>query len=215
MGRAIASILRGGDVVELQGELGAGKTTLVRAMAQALGADERLVSSPTFVIVNEYPCARRNADSSAASPPPSDHINRIAHVDAYRLGGTDDLEALGWDRFALHDGHARDGWLLLVEWGERIADALPRDRAVLRLRHAGRENERTIEIELPESWRERTGVRELLEREPIQCRISGRWVSPTSPTYPFAGERERMADLGRWFSGGYVASREITEDDVQ
>src|SRR6185436_10389192 len=55
LGRGLASLLRPGDVIALHGELGAGKTTLVRAIAQGLRIDPRLVSSPTFVLVNQYP----------------------------------------------------------------------------------------------------------------------------------------------------------------
>lgn len=83
LARDLAGVLAPGDVVLLDGELGAGKTTLVRALVGALGGDEGLVSSPTFVVVNEYPIPGGRT---------------LVHADAYRLSGPDDLDALGWDR---------------------------------------------------------------------------------------------------------------------
>ncbi|MFW6133644.1 MAG: tRNA (adenosine(37)-N6)-threonylcarbamoyltransferase complex ATPase subunit type 1 TsaE [Planctomycetota bacterium] len=106
VGRAFAGRLGRGDCVALTGPLGAGKTLLVRGIAVGLGlADERLVSSPTFVLVREYP---------ARVP--------VYHVDLYRL--TDaavELSDLGLDEM-LADG------VVLVEWADRAPDALPRRR---------------------------------------------------------------------------------------
>src|SRR5262245_47994123 len=79
LGGALGSLLRGGDVVLLDGPLGAGKTTLVRAVAAGMGLDTGAVASPTFVVVHEYG-------------------DRLVHVDAYRLGSAEDLDSLGWDR---------------------------------------------------------------------------------------------------------------------
>ncbi|MFI4896757.1 MAG: tRNA (adenosine(37)-N6)-threonylcarbamoyltransferase complex ATPase subunit type 1 TsaE, partial [Phycisphaerales bacterium JB059] len=92
--RELGAMLRPGDVVLLDGPLGAGKTTLVRAMAGELGLDESMVSSPTFVVVNEYP--------GNGGPD-------LVHADAYRLSGSDDLDALGWDRLT------SGGAIVLVE----------------------------------------------------------------------------------------------------
>ncbi|VAX42296.1 tRNA threonylcarbamoyladenosine biosynthesis protein TsaE, partial [hydrothermal vent metagenome] len=79
LGCALAGILQPGDTLALLGDLGTGKTTLVRAIATARGIDPALVSSPTFVIVNEYPSPRQT------DPP-------LVHVDAYRLTSADDLD---------------------------------------------------------------------------------------------------------------------------
>ncbi|MEX0669150.1 MAG: tRNA (adenosine(37)-N6)-threonylcarbamoyltransferase complex ATPase subunit type 1 TsaE [Pirellulales bacterium] len=90
----------------LRGDLGAGKTTFVKAVAGAAGIDPAEVVSPTFGLVHEH------AGSGAA----------ILHADMYRLQGADDLLEMGW-----HDAVARATWVF-VEWPERIAAALPTDR---------------------------------------------------------------------------------------
>jgi tRNA threonylcarbamoyl adenosine modification protein YjeE len=92
--------------VALYGDLGAGKTTLVKAFAAAVGIDPAEVVSPTFGLVHEH-----------ASPQ-----GLLLHADLYRLIGPDDLHELGW-----HDALARATWAF-VEWPERIAAALPAAR---------------------------------------------------------------------------------------
>ncbi len=206
----VADVLREGDALALEGDLGAGKTTFVRALARALDADERLVSSPTFVMVNQYPVTLR--DGAPA---------RLVHVDAYRLHGPEDLDALGWDTF--YDAglrRARAGHVLAVEWPGRIAGALagpggaaPDHLATLRFTPAG-EDSREVSLELPESWRARPLVAQLIEREVTRCRTTGRWVSPTAASYPFADEKARLADLNRWFTGSYGTSRPLTAQDL-
>lgn len=201
LARGLADVLMPGDTVLLTGPLGAGKTFFTRAIAEAKGADPRLVSSPTFVVVNQYPL-----------PAPSGA--QIIHIDAYRLSGGDDLEALGWDRFFGPSGRAHDHIIALIEWPERLGEAAPSgDRtATIRLQPAGPDS-RKITIELPESWTGRANTAHFLEREPTLCRTTGRWVSPTAATYPFFDERARLADLNKWFTGAYTVSREVTPDD--
>jgi len=92
--------------VALYGDLGAGKTTLVKAIAAAVGIDPTEVVSPTFGLVHEH-----------AGP-----AVRILHADMYRLGAAGDLWELGWQ-----DAVARADWVF-VEWPERIAAALPAER---------------------------------------------------------------------------------------
>ncbi|MFP3938081.1 MAG: tRNA (adenosine(37)-N6)-threonylcarbamoyltransferase complex ATPase subunit type 1 TsaE [Phycisphaerae bacterium] len=106
IGRRISERLQVGDCVGLTGPLGAGKTVLVRGLATGLGvADERLVSSPTFVLVQEYP---------GRVP--------LFHVDLYRMHEPDaELADLGVDEM-LADG------VVLVEWADRAGDALPLPR---------------------------------------------------------------------------------------
>lgn len=105
-GAALGRVLRGGDVVTLVGDLGAGKTTFVQGVAAALGWSER-VTSPTFTLVNEYP------------------VNgglRLLHVDGYRLEGAHDAETLG-----LEDLLGSSDTVALVEWPERLRPILPGD----------------------------------------------------------------------------------------
>jgi tRNA threonylcarbamoyladenosine biosynthesis protein TsaE len=106
LGRRLAERLDPGDCVGLTGPLGAGKTVLVRGLAVGLGvADERLVSSPTFVLVQEYP---------GRAP--------VYHVDLYRTFDAEaEVSELGLEEM-LTDG------VVLVEWAERAADGLPRPR---------------------------------------------------------------------------------------
>ncbi|HZW10136.1 MAG TPA: tRNA (adenosine(37)-N6)-threonylcarbamoyltransferase complex ATPase subunit type 1 TsaE [Phycisphaerales bacterium] len=201
LGAALAQVLGAGDLLALEGDLGAGKTTLVRAIAAARAIDPGIVSSPTFVIVNQYPPAR-----------PGDAP--LVHVDAYRLGSPEDLDPLGWDRLA--DGSS----VLLIEWAERIAAALPQDRtARLALRSTG-EHSRAASLEAPDEWSTRAAIEPLRSlaipsREPTTCPVTGRHVPADSPTWPFADDRARMADLYRWFSGQYGMSRGVEESDLE
>jgi tRNA threonylcarbamoyl adenosine modification protein YjeE len=192
LGHALASLLRPGDVIALEGQLGAGKTTLVRAIAAGLGIDAALVASPTFVLVNQYPI-------------PAGALGLLVHIDAYRLGSAEDLEPLGWDQF-MSDTGAKGNAAVIIEWAERIAQALPTDIATIRLAATGAQA-REISLALPASWESREGFEHLRDREPTACRVTGRWVAPTSKTYPFIDERSRDADLYQWFTSGYKTTR--------
>jgi tRNA threonylcarbamoyladenosine biosynthesis protein TsaE len=114
LGRRLAALLFPGAVVGLVGPLGAGKTQLVRATAEALGADPRAVSSPTFVLVQEY----------AARLP-------VYHFDAYRLDGPVAFADLGADEYLFGDG------VCLIEWADRVMAALPAGRLTVTLSAAG------------------------------------------------------------------------------
>jgi tRNA threonylcarbamoyl adenosine modification protein YjeE len=109
LGVAIAAGLQAGDVVALWGDLGAGKTTLARAILRALGVSED-VPSPTFTLVQGYDTARFP----------------VSHYDLYRLKSAAEMRELGFDD-ALEDGVA------LVEWPERAPEALPPDALHVRL----------------------------------------------------------------------------------
>jgi tRNA threonylcarbamoyladenosine biosynthesis protein TsaE len=112
LGEALARRLRDGDVVLLHGDLGAGKTTLAKGIASALGIED-VVSSPSFSLVNEY-------DTRLAAA-----VTRLYHLDLYRLRGEEDLASIGFEDFVA----PADG-VTLVEWPERAATALP-DRFLL------------------------------------------------------------------------------------
>lgn len=207
LGAGFASLLESGDVVLLTGQLGSGKTTFTRAVAIGLGIDRNLVSSPTFVMLSVYP----------AGPGKERERPSLAHLDAYRLHSVEDLDALGWDRvFDARAGTAAPGHALLIEWPERIAEALPGAELACRvtIEQTGA-NSRRFRFELPKSWRERVDFEHFSERTPIACRTTGRMVSPTSPSYPFIDEQARLADLHKWFSGSYQISRPIEREDIE
>ena len=201
IGLALGRLLRGGDVVRLDGPLGAGKTTLVRAVVEGMGLDAGPVSSPTFVMVHEY---RR---------PHGEIGPDLVHVDAYRLSGAEELESLGWDRVL--ERLREEAAALIVEWAERLESGLPETEPVrLRLEHVD-EQERELFMEFPDGWRQRPDLAALLSRRPTVCPTTGVPVPADSPTYPFASERARLADLYKWFSGSYQLSRDLTADDVE
>jgi tRNA threonylcarbamoyladenosine biosynthesis protein TsaE len=103
VGRKLARLLKPPQLLLLQGELGTGKTTLVKGIAQALdAADPDEVTSPTFTLLHEY-------DGSLDGKPV-----KLYHLDVYRLEGERQLESLGLDELLTPDA------LVLVEWGEKF-----------------------------------------------------------------------------------------------
>lgn len=203
-----ADLLASGDVVLLSGQLGSGKTTFTRDVAGGLGIERGLVSSPTFVMLNIYPAGPRVLPGVGGLG--------LAHLDAYRLHTPEDLEPLGWDRvFDVGAGAAAAGRVLMVEWPERIAGALPpEDRcARVTIEQTGAAARR-FTFSLPESWRGRAAMELFATNAPIKCPTTKQMVSPTSPTYPFADQRARDADLYKWFSGEYQITRPIEKRDL-
>lgn len=114
LGVRLGELLKPGDLVCLAGDLGSGKTTLAQGIARGWGCLDP-VTSPTFVLINEY----RRADSG-----------RLYHFDAFRLEGTAEAEALGLTEVLEGDGP------VLIEWPERVAEALPPERLWIGLRWA-------------------------------------------------------------------------------
>lgn len=117
LGIRLGKFLQPGDLICLQGELGAGKTTLVQGVAQGWGSLDP-VSSPTFVLVNVY----RRPDSS-----------QLFHLDAYRLESAPEAEELDLNSLLLEGA-------LVVEWPERIASVLPPDRLWAQLEYESEEH---------------------------------------------------------------------------
>jgi tRNA threonylcarbamoyladenosine biosynthesis protein TsaE len=103
-GAALARVLPPGTTVALIGTLGAGKTRLVKAIAEAYGVARDDVVSPTFVLCQQY-CGKQT----------------INHVDAYRLKDEDEFRELGGDELMTGDA------ITIIEWADRIADAMPDD----------------------------------------------------------------------------------------
>ncbi len=125
LGAALAARLRPRDVVALEGDLGAGKTTLARAILRAAAGDPALiVPSPTFTLVEIY-------ETPGAS---------WWHFDLYRLEQPEQVFELGWE-------DARAEGVALVEWAERLGPLLPRDRLTVRLAIEGEGRRATLEGE--------------------------------------------------------------------
>ena len=122
LGRDLAATLSLGDVVLLYGDLGAGKTALVRGLAEGLGIPSDEVTSPTFTLVQEYRGGRLP----------------LVHVDLYRLSDPRELGDLGLDELAA-------GGVLSIEWAEKYSSP-PATAIRVRIAHAG-DTERTITIE--------------------------------------------------------------------
>src|SRR5215472_2747624 len=108
-------------MVGLVGPLGAGKTHLVRAVVEGLGADGRVVSSPTFVLIQEY---------NARLP--------VYHFDAYRLRSEAEFFDLGAHEYFQGDG------VCLVEWADRVPGCLPREHLTVRLEITGETSRRAV-----------------------------------------------------------------------
>lgn len=203
----------GATVVLLSGELGAGKTTLVRGLAHGLGADERCVASPTFTI---------RMDHRGSTRP-------LVHLDAWRIG-PEDLESIGLEELLASDA------IVALEWPERIADALPERHIRVRLEHAdpiedGGEPTRVATVDargIGEASLRRLGEGlRLLVRAPRitppSCPVCGRATAgesatepPSSPSKPapFCSARCRMADLGDWLLMRHrIAGPETPETD--
>jgi tRNA threonylcarbamoyladenosine biosynthesis protein TsaE len=118
LGRRLAPHLLSGDLVALYGNLGAGKTQLVKGICAGLGVPEDQVSSPTFTLVNEY--------NGSDFP--------IYHIDAYRIERIEEFFELGYEEYFYGDG------LCIIEWPEHVASLLPLEAIRFMLRHtdAGR-----------------------------------------------------------------------------
>ena len=122
LGRALGVLLEPGDLVALTGELGSGKTVMIQGIARGLGFDG-YVSSPSFVIVNEY---------GGRAP--------IYHVDLYRIEGAESLHDIGYRELFFGDG------VVLVEWADRAPELLPAERLEVRIEMTGRDG-RVLAIE--------------------------------------------------------------------
>lgn len=104
--KKFASKLKGGEVIGLIGDLGAGKTIFTKGLAKGLGINDN-ITSPTFVLMKIYNIKQKN-------------IKKLVHVDAYRLKTPKDMLAIGIDEY-----FNRDDTIIAVEWADKIKDILP------------------------------------------------------------------------------------------
>lgn len=118
LGRKLGGRLTPGAIVAIYGDLGAGKTRLVKGICEGLGIDPEAVSSPTFTLINEY----RAGDTN------------VYHIDTYRLKTLDEFLALGYEDYFFGGG------ITLIEWPDRIEEVLPPETVRLRLEHRGHDS---------------------------------------------------------------------------
>ncbi len=123
LAREFADSLVPGDVVLLEGDLGAGKTTFTQGVAAHLGA-KRAVTSPTFCLVVEHPTDRL----------------LLVHMDLYRLHDEDDVLQIGWEDYIQRKA------VMFVEWPERAGSLIPSGAKRVRITHGATEDSRTIEF---------------------------------------------------------------------
>ena len=122
LGQVLGRTLRGGETIALYGPLGAGKTALVRGIAQGLGASPTAVTSPTFVVIHEYQGRLL-----------------LAHVDLYRIRSPHELESTGLIEY--FSGQT----VTAIEWADKGLAALPQDRIEITLNHRAARS-RTIQL---------------------------------------------------------------------
>ena len=118
LGRRLGGLLSPGDIVGIRGELGAGKTVLVRGICEGLGLRQR-TRSPSFTFMNRY---RGPVD--------------VYHIDLYRVGSPGDLATLGWEEAVCGDSIA------LIEWAERLGPLLPEASIEIDITVTGEETRR-------------------------------------------------------------------------
>lgn len=123
LGESLAEKLHGGEVIACFGDLGMGKTAFTRGLARGLGFSGR-VTSPTFTVVNEY-----------------DGRVPLFHFDMYRLADSEELFDIGWDDYLARDG------VILLEWSERVEDALPPDAIRVTFSRGSSDSDRIITVE--------------------------------------------------------------------
>ncbi|MBI5199497.1 MAG: tRNA (adenosine(37)-N6)-threonylcarbamoyltransferase complex ATPase subunit type 1 TsaE [Nitrospirae bacterium] len=116
LGRILGELLQGGDVVALYGYLGSGKTCLIQGIARGTGVKEKYITSPTFIMINEY---------NGRIP--------FYHIDLFRLNPSD-IESLGLRDYISFEGAT------VIEWSERAGDDLPEERLSIHIKITGKES---------------------------------------------------------------------------
>jgi len=122
LGIKLGNILKSGDIVCLNGELGAGKTTLTKSIGLGLGVTD-YITSPTFALINEY---------NGRVP--------VYHFDVYRLENVEEIYDLGFDEYFYGKG------VCIIEWAEKIERLLPKERVILDIEKGKALDERIINI---------------------------------------------------------------------
>lgn len=130
LGKQLAKKLQGGEIVCLYGELGAGKTTLVKGIAEGLGSAEE-ITSPTFTLMNIYSIPSQNSE-----------VKSLVHIDTYRLKDEQELLEIGAEDYL-----GKADTICLIEWPEKI-EGLLKDKKIKKIFLAhGQNQEHLIRIE--------------------------------------------------------------------
>ena len=123
-GMKLGAGAKAGDVIALIGDLGTGKTTLTKYIAEGLGITE-YIKSPTFNIIKEYRSGRLP----------------LFHFDVYRIADVDEMFEIGYEEYFFGDG------VCVIEWADIVEEIIPEDALTIRISMGGSENERIYEIE--------------------------------------------------------------------
>lgn len=123
-GMKLGAGAKAGDVIALIGDLGTGKTTLTKYIAEGLGITE-YITSPTFNIIKEYRSGRLP----------------LFHFDVYRIADVDEMFEIGYEEYFFGDG------VCVIEWADIVEEIIPEDALTIRISMGGSENERIYEIE--------------------------------------------------------------------
>ncbi len=118
LAKSYAHELKGGEVLALTGDLGAGKTVFAQGLGRGLGAKKN-ISSPTFVIMKVYSLSK-------------DDLSNFCHIDAYRTGSSQEILDIG-----LNDYLESKDSVVLIEWAEKIQDVLPKKCRKIKIEHLG------------------------------------------------------------------------------
>jgi tRNA threonylcarbamoyladenosine biosynthesis protein TsaE len=110
--------LRGGEIIGLIGELGAGKTVFTKGLAKGLGIKKH-ITSPTFILMNVYEVRNKKSE-----------VKNFVHIDAYRINKPEELNAIG-----IQDYFNRDDCIVVIEWADKIKKILPKRTRFIKLQH--------------------------------------------------------------------------------
>ncbi|MDA2922574.1 tRNA (adenosine(37)-N6)-threonylcarbamoyltransferase complex ATPase subunit type 1 TsaE [Patescibacteria group bacterium AH-259-L07] len=142
LGKKLATQCKGGEVIGLIGELGAGKTVLIKGMTKGFDITTT-ITSPTFVLMKVYPVKSREAGISPRVKL-FNRVNKIkhfVHVDAYRLKSSQGLIDIG-----LKDWLGKSNTVTVIEWADKVRDILPKHSIIITLKTGRKKNERIITI---------------------------------------------------------------------
>lgn len=129
LGKKIAAQFQGGDIILLEGDLGAGKTTITKGIAEYFGIKDT-ITSPTFTLMNIYPLITKTSE-----------LRTLVHIDTYRLEDEDDLIEIGIEDY-LGDSNT----ICLIEWPEKI-EKLIQNKKVIKIKIEHLDNNRKIVID--------------------------------------------------------------------